>query len=65
MQATGIRDSATILMKLANYAKPIMTTMDDQGEILESPIKQGSGLVQVKNLKLPFFDIMTNFSADI
>lgn len=47
MEATGIRDTATVLMKLANYAKPITATTMNRGEVLESPIKQGSGLVQV------------------
>ncbi|KAG2206094.1 hypothetical protein INT47_003743, partial [Mucor saturninus] len=48
MEATSIRDTATVLMKLANYAKPITAMTMNRGEVLESPIKQGSGLVQVK-----------------
>lgn len=47
MQATGIRDSATILQRLSNYAKPIMT-IQEEGNLIESPIRQGSGIVQVK-----------------
>lgn len=48
MEATQIRDSSTILTKLTNYAKPTTTTIDGQGEFLQSIVKQGAGLVQVK-----------------
>lgn len=60
MQATGIRDTATILMKLAYYAKSMTTTTIHQGGILESPSKQGSGLVQVL-IVLYYSDTMTQF----
>ncbi|KAI8072064.1 peptidase S8/S53 domain-containing protein [Thamnidium elegans] len=47
IQATQVRDSTTILTRLTNYAKPTLTTVNNKGEYIDSPIKQGSGLVQI------------------
>ena len=46
MQATGSRSSAQIFQALLNYAQPVVTHHNQ--DRLESPIKQGGGLVQVK-----------------
>ena len=46
MQATGSRSSAQIFQTLLNYAQPVVT--HNNQDRLESPIKQGAGLVQVK-----------------
>lgn len=43
MQASEDRNSAVILDRLTNYAKPI----EKETALMETPIKQGSGLVQV------------------
>jgi hypothetical protein len=65
MHATGIRDSATLLQKLTNYAKPIMAIIDEkQGSYLESPIEQRSGLVQVHN-NVVSNEIMSNHNNNI
>lgn len=63
MQATQIRDSATILTRLTNYANPTLTTVGNQGEYINSPIKQGSGLVQVKKMATAanFFEIKLTY----
>ncbi|KAG2225537.1 hypothetical protein INT45_010364 [Circinella minor] len=47
MQATGSRSPAQIFQALINYAQPVVT--HHQQNRLESPIKQGGGLVQIHN----------------
>jgi hypothetical protein len=48
MQASEDRSSAAILDRLTNYAKPI----EKAANVIETPIKQGSGLVQVCNIAI-------------
>ena len=51
MQATGKKDRESVFSALMNSAASVQVSHDANNTLTQSPIRQGSGLIQVKKIK--------------